>query len=254
MIAAVDRLRNQAVVSHFAAAAVWGLDVWRPWPTTIDVLVPRGAGRSSGSFRRHGCDFERHESVPFGRHLITTPAQTAIDIATLVPFPEGVVTIDSLLRSHRHGDAIHQELDAAIDRVGGLPGTRRAVASRRFADPRSESALESFSRARIAEFGFPAPELQTEFAGPGDFRARVDFWWPGVRVIGEADGHAKYGDEDDPEAARRAVLREKSREDTLRRRSTGFARWGYDDAVHPTRLQSILDTAGVPRESRRLFP
>lgn len=42
---------------------------------------------------------------------------------------------------------------------------------------------------------------------------RVDFYWPDARLIGEADGLAKYGD--DPKAFRRAKAEEVSRQRAL---------------------------------------
>ena len=53
VVEAADRARGPLLISHFAAAAAWGIDVLGAWPDTVDVTVPRtSGGRSSGVFRR----------------------------------------------------------------------------------------------------------------------------------------------------------------------------------------------------------
>jgi hypothetical protein len=192
--------------------------------------------------------------VPLGDFTVTTVAQTAVDIALIVPFHEAVVTMDSALRPREEGQplATREELRAASERMHGVPGSRRAAAATAFATHLAESPLESVSRVRIMEGGFPEPVLQQEFTLSGGRRALVDFWWPDFGVIGEADGRSKYGggDDSDPESARRAVIAEKNRENALRRVSSGFARWEHADVLLPGRLGAILRTAGL-RSSRR---
>ncbi|RWZ46338.1 hypothetical protein ELQ90_14895 [Labedella phragmitis] len=252
VLASLERLKTDPVLSHFSAAAYWGLDIWQPWPSTVDILVQDGA-RSSGSFRRHTGDIARHDTLALGDFSVTTVAQTAVDIALLVPFHEAVVTMDSALRVGA-GDSLttRAELVAAAERMRGLPGSRRAFAASDFATHLAESPLESVSRVRMMEAGFPAPELQREFIDRHGFRAFVDFWWPEYGIIGEADGQLKYGGlgSADPEAARRAVIAEKNRENTLRRLCSGFARWEHADVVKPGRLSSVLRTAGLPSTRR----
>lgn len=255
VLASLERLKSKAVLCHFSAAAYWGLDIWQPWPSTVDILVQDGA-RSSGSFRRHSGELGRHETVPLGDFSVTTVAQTAVDIAVVVPFHEAVVTLDSAIRT-RPGGALttREHLLAAVDRMRGVPGSRRAAAATEFATPLADSPLESVSRVRIMEAGFPEPVLQQEFVAPG-FRAVVDFWWPDFGVIGEADGRGKYGglggpdDGPDAEEARQAVIAEKNRENTLRRLSSGFARWEHADVARVGRLGSILRAAGLPSTRR----
>jgi hypothetical protein len=253
VLASLERLKSDAILSHFSAAAYWGLDVWQRWPATVDILVSGGA-RSSGSFRRHTGDPDRHETTSLGDFSVTTVAQTAVDIALVVPFHEAVVTMDSALRHTRTGGPLttKEELRAAVDRMHGVPGCRRAAAATMFASHLADSPLESVSRVRMMEAGFPDPTLQKEFTDGRGFHAVVDFWWPDFGIIGEADGRLKYGGTEtaDPEAARQAVISEKNRENTLRRLSSGFARWEYADVVKAGRLSSILRTAGLPSTRR----
>lgn len=47
------RMRGPAVLSHFAAAALWSIDVLGSWPARIDVSRPQArGGRSTGWIRR----------------------------------------------------------------------------------------------------------------------------------------------------------------------------------------------------------
>src|SRR5690606_13782682 len=117
----------------------------------------------------------------------------------------------------------------AIERATGIP----------------ESVLESLSVAEFEWLGFPAPILQKEFDLGALGTSRVDSYWPGVNVIGEADGDSKY--KLHPNSVGDALIAEKRREDALRRISDGFARWGWTDCKDPSRLERILLAAGVPR-------
>jgi hypothetical protein len=118
-----------------------------------------------------------------------------------------------------------------------------------FADPRAESVGESVSRAVISWLGFAPPVLQQVFELEG-FVDRTDFWWPKVRAIGESDGYAKYGALT-AQAAVDAVVKEKVREDRLRRFASGFARWDWPDVHRIMPVERKLLRAGVPLTAPR---
>lgn len=113
-----------------------------------------------------------------------------------------------------------------------------------FADPLAESVGESVSRAVIMWLGFATPVLQQVFDFEG-FADRTDFWWPKVRAIGESDGYGKYA-AFTAQAAVDAVVREKVREDRLRRFADGFARWDWPDSHRVSPIERKLIRAGVP--------
>jgi hypothetical protein len=89
-----------------------------------------------------------------------------------------------------------------------------------FLDPRSESPLESGSRAVMHVRQVPTPDVQVELVGASGRVYRVDFYWKAQRLIGEADGASKYAD-----AA--VLMEEKLREDDLREAGHNFVRWTY---------------------------
>jgi hypothetical protein len=103
----------------------------------------------------------------------------------------------------------------------------------------SESPLESLSLARFAQLGFAQPSQQYEVSVDGQFY-RLDFFWEGARIAGEADGAQKYRQPGD-------LWREKRREDAIRRQVNAFVRWSWSDAWHGEPLARILAAADVPR-------
>ncbi|MGN6472687.1 MAG: DUF559 domain-containing protein, partial [Mycobacteriales bacterium] len=87
---------------------------------------------------------------------------------------------------------------------------------------RSESPLESLSRAVFAEHGLPTPELQVEFHPRPGLTYRADFYWPDHQVVGEADGMAKYDQ-------RGALRAEKIRQEGLEDLGLRVVRWTWRD-------------------------
>ena len=98
-----------------------------------------------------------------------------------------------------------------------------------FADPRAESVGESISRVRILRDGLPKPDLQVEIIGVfGEVIARVDFYWPEFRTVGEFDGMVKYGRLlKEGQKVEDVLVDEKLREDALR--GNEVARWVWQD-------------------------
>lgn len=154
-----------------------------------------------------------------------TGARTVVDLARWVSFRGGVVVADSALRL---GVERSQMQKVARD-CARWPGIRKARDVVGFADGRAASALETVSRVVFHEFGLPAPELQVTVAWDpwGNPRIIVDFCWPELGVVGEADGLIKYGEELDP---RRTSLRdEKLRQEELEALGYIVVRWTWDD-------------------------
>ncbi|MEO5920648.1 MAG: hypothetical protein ABIQ01_05835 [Pseudolysinimonas sp.] len=124
---------------------------------------------------------------------------------------------------------------------------RRALA---FADPRSGSPGESISRAVMHEYGFPAPELQTEFRDRRGLAGIVDFWWPEFQLIGEFDGRSKYTDDVllGGRTPADVVIAEKAREDRLRALGPRVTRWDWMTVIGEG-LGMHLVQAGLPRRA-----
>jgi hypothetical protein len=103
--------------------------------------------------------------------------------------------------------------------LGGLASLRRAIGLARSG---AQTPLESISRLALMDEGLPEPELQAAFHDGEGLIGYVDMWWPGLGVIGEADGVMKYGSADD-------LIAEKAREDRLRALGLMVVRWTWDE-------------------------
>lgn len=123
------------------------------------------------------------------------------------------------------------------------------VAVVRFADGQAESVGESYSRALMYELGFEIPHLQIWIHRNGRRIARVDFYWPKLRLVGEFDGAMKYARAEDlsGRAPVEVLMAEKRREDEIRANGERVVRWGWEDLLHPERFAGILHRARVAR-------
>ena len=245
------RLRHPAIISHFAAAALWRIDVLGRWPDTVDVSSPpAGGGRSSGLIRRRVRAIDELEVVAIGDHLVTTPAQTALDLARTEPFVNGVAVVDQAIGTARTRGPLttRDDILRLQERQAAARGSVRARRVLSFANPLAANVRESQSRVVIAQLGFPMPRLQERRVLPsgrvvfGDiyFPAPDDHWC-------EIDGRGKYlspefGAHRDPAAI---VIDEKNRENETRRQVRGFSRWEATDADDPRRIWDILTGDGL---------
>lgn len=229
-------------ISHWSAAAVWGLPIVGPWPRRVHLTVDHRHRRS-----QHCVQLHQRAVLPVTRRVgeveVTDPTRTVIDLARSVQHLRTVLpAADQALRHHLTTPV---ELIAAADALpAGSRGRRMARLVARLADGRAESVLESLSRAVIFGAGFPKPELQAPLVdGDGEF-GFADFGWEGL--FGECDGELKYGadlSDGDPSAA---VWREKRREDRMRR-LRDVARWSWNDAHRTVPLCAQLTEKGLPR-------
>ncbi|MDE0547273.1 hypothetical protein [Microbacterium sp. C7(2022)] len=252
---AAARLAPGQVFSHLSAAALWGIHILGAWPDAVDVSVDRSrATRSGGAIRRHSRVIDGAAVQPWGTHAVTTPAQTALDLAACLPFVEGVAVADQVLWTRRRGGPLAHPADLAFlaeSTAGRGSGRARRVTA--FARGGADSVRESQSRVVLATLGFPEPRLQQRFMLPNGRDAFSDFFWPEHSHIGEFDGLDKYRD---PALLRgrtpeEALIAEKDREDELRRLVSRFSRWRTPMLTHPQRLYDTLTGAGLPSSRPR---
>lgn len=242
-LAAVARTRTDPIFTMESALVLQGISVW-PLPdesfTTGDTHTP---GHRHGVRHSHRIVPERFITEVDGFRTCTV-AYAIAELARRRPRGSSVVAIDHALRI---GACTKPELLAALGTFGQRtwPRAQRAIA---FGDAHAESALESVSRVAMDELEFVAPTLQVLVPNARGLTIRGDFFWPGVRVVGEADGAVKYGElaEADGISGREVLMREKYREDAMRERH-GVARWGWADVMASARLERILLAAGVPK-------
>lgn len=185
--------RDRALIRQ-SAAAVWGIPVIRRAPL-VHVLAPDGThGRTRSGVVAQQCGLLEPLTM-HGGYLVTSRAQTVIDIAANSPFADSVPAMDHVLRvDEPHGFAA---LD--VERLRLLASTLPAGKRRRvekvlaFANGSSQSAGESYSRALMYLNHFPEPKLQWPVDDPQGNRIGIlDFYWPLQNLAGEFDGAVKY--------------------------------------------------------------
>ena len=257
-----ERLRVRAVVAQGrlprvpvqeSAAIMWGLPVLRLPPDVLLLAEGPTHGRRRAGIRWTARNLLEPLASASGL-AVTSRAQTALDMAAYLEFEAAVPAMDKILRSHPPTGLPGISKEHLWRLAENLPNRTRLTRAVRvigFADARSESAGESYSRAVIQRRGFPPPELQQEFATAAG-RFRTDFFWPEQNLAGEFDGALKYGRDTSVASPQWDILlKEKRREDAIRATGVGFVRWSWADisrpAHHPESLVRRLLQAGLPQ-------
>ncbi len=184
---------SRSVGSHGSAARVYGLGLVGPGPTPLTEITraPGGRGSRTGGpgVRVHAAALPADHVVSYRGVLLTSVPRTVIDLARTLPFAEGVAVADSALHAGLTSKSALAAVIADCPRWRGLQRARDVTA---FSDARSESVLESLSRAVFHQAGLPPPDLQVWVGDDEEVIGRVDFLWRRYRTIGEADGALKY--------------------------------------------------------------
>jgi len=184
-------LAGPAVASHRSAARLWGLA--DSAPDLVEVTALRHRRRTIGdvvwheSIRLVPRDLTVIEDVP-----VTGVTRTILDLGVVVPESAVVAALDEAVR--RSLTTVHHvraELERFGDRRRGSGIVRKAVL-RRLDGPVPESTLETLFDAVITSRGLPTPVRQWPVRDHnGHLIARVDYAYPGARLVIEIDG-AKY--------------------------------------------------------------
>lgn len=217
----LDRLGPRAAASHETAARLWGLELVEVGRDRVTVPRQRSRVELPGwAVRRH--DLAPDAVVVVEGVRVTTPAQTVLDLAGVLPLDEAVAAADSALRQSLAG---LEELAALLGtRVGRGAARPRAVLP--LVDPWSGSVLESLLRVLLVRAGLPPAVSQWEVRDrDGAFVARVDLAWPGARLVVEADGFAFHSD-------RGAYRSDRRRLNALERLGWRVLRFSWEDVRH----------------------
>jgi hypothetical protein len=227
-----------SVVSHFSAARLaeprtWTDNARSSAPPTAAAWLTRPPTAARNHHRRNivvrRADLPTDHVSQHHRLPVTTIARTVVDLARELPLREAIVTVDHALQL----GTTMTELQAVAGQQERWPGISRARSAIDFGDARSESVLESISRAAFAAAGLPQPVLQAQFFdGFGWMLERVDFWWPEFRTVAEADGLAKY-EADTPAERRHRIRRAHRRDQRLGDRGVELVHFGWEDVVGP---------------------
>jgi hypothetical protein len=189
-LAAVKACGASAVLSHYSAAALWGLVGWdeRYPEVTVVGTVPRAHGGIRVHRTRELSDLDRRWRKEI---RATAPARTLVDLASLLPYKP-------LRRAVRQGQALGlanaPDVASALARAGRRPGVaklRRILAS---GPAPTRSELEDVVLDLILDAGFAHPEVNVPLRLAGR-RVIPDFRWPDQQLVVEADGAAWHENE-----------------------------------------------------------
>jgi hypothetical protein len=266
-MAALAAHDSRHVLSHLSAALSFG------WPAPLgDLGRPTlTIGRRQASTDRQDdlvvqvAGFRPHEVRLWREWRRTAPARTVADCLRHLTAAESVPLADAAIRE---GHTSLRAIEETLAWQKGWPYVMQGTAALNLVDGRRETWLESFSFVSLHGDGIALPVPQVEISdSTGAFVARVDGLWVDHATVAEADGRAKYAlaeldvvaQADSVElvdarieAHRRALVREKVREDRLRAEGLEVVRWGTHDIVHGRpQLVRTIRTAWSRGDPRR---
>ena len=189
-------LPEGAVFAGRSAAALQGVRV--PYGDPIQVIAPGASGASRGAFvNLSRADLDPGDVLCHCGVPATSLPRAALDICRETPLVEAVALLDEMLHD---GFVAPDLLTEAVERWRGKHGIDRLRSAARLADGRSESPMETRLRLLLIRAGLPRPEVQADIHdAQGRFIARVDLFYPDVRLCIEYDGanHRDRLEEDD---------------------------------------------------------
>jgi hypothetical protein len=208
-LTALDRARaatmpfgERAIASHATAARAWGL----PIPTLPDehvTVLDRKARRSRAGIRCHYAP--RHHIRTVEGVRLSSPEQTLVDLASLLPLVELVVVGDHLVRTGLATPRRLRDFCAASTQ----PGASAARAAVRYVRERVDSPMESRLRMLIVLAGLPEPRVNL-LVGDDDgvVKRKYDLCWPEIKLIVEYDGrqHVERIEQWESDVARREAI------------------------------------------------
>ncbi|MFL5834104.1 MAG: DUF559 domain-containing protein [Solirubrobacterales bacterium] len=184
-MAAVLASGPDAVLSHYSAAALWGL---RPTSrTTIDVTVPH-ATRSSKLIRRHVSPPPADEWTIKDGIPATTVPRTIFDLAGIEPLDE----VKRLLREMEFKEVWDRlSFWDLVERYPGRRGIRKVIDALEALKDEPVGKQKSPLEERFAPFcrqhRIPLPRFNVPIEAGGK-NYQVDCHWPGTHQVVELDG------------------------------------------------------------------
>ena len=240
-------LGDGAVLARESAALLHGIPLIGPIPERVQLVRPgRSGGRSTHGLRTLRAP-EDYETTRLDGVLVSTPAQTLIDLGRRRSLSSTLAGLDAVLRA---GTVHREQLTELAQSHPSAHGNARLRYAIDLADPLAESPGESLSRAVMVQRRLPPPSLQVEVHDrTGRLLGRVDFMWPELGVIGEFDGAIKYTRALTGRSVDQIVLEERRREQAIER-ATGMrvTRWTWKDALGEAgMLRALADVGVLPR-------
>lgn len=242
--AVLQASKTTQVLSHTSAAAVYAAPLWGQDLTSVHVTRTDGlGGRHEAGVHQHCGRFEPADLAVVNGLPVMTPARTAVEVTLLGRVEPALVVVNHLLNT---GLLTKPQLASRAVDFEQVPGSRITDLVIRLADARIASVGETRVDFLCFRNGLPRGTPQVPITDErGVVVAVLDFAWPELGVFLEFDGLVKYEQYLRPgERASDAVVREKRREDLVRR-LTGWRciRVTWADLVNPAALIALLRSA-----------
>ncbi|GAA4519040.1 hypothetical protein GCM10023160_02140 [Brachybacterium paraconglomeratum] len=274
-----NRVRPGSVLSHTTAALLWGIPLPAGLESGIGLLHRPGLSMRNGvavlpSVRpgsvlgvdaalpvlhcrvpsagsgRIGRGAIMHRTRPgatsrLGTLVVSSPADTLRELATLLPRWDVVAAIESVIGPDaKIPGATVETLGAAFEAASGTAGTARARTALGLARTGVKSPGESVMRLVLESAGFPAPVPNLPVRDPVTGQARyIDLAWESVGIGLEYDG-------DDHRTTKEQWRDDENRRDELSALGWTLARANGDDLWNPgrilRRLRRSLGERGLP--------
>ena len=188
--AAVLACGDGAVLSHAAAAALWGV---QPWPVVMEVTAPRERRRPGIATHRSRTLGRREVRTQHGVR-VTAPARTVADLAPRLTDARLIRVVNELRVAGHLGPSATIELYTRCPRVNRLlgdgdgdgDGTRTGAPGRP-----TRSGLEDRFRAFTSRHALPMPEVNARLPVNG---REVDALYRRERLIVELDSWRFHSD------------------------------------------------------------
>ncbi len=214
-LAAVLASGKGAVLSHRAAAALWGLR--SAWRDRVEVSAARSVKYCRGVTTHRPRRLEDRERATHLGIPVTSVSRTLTDVAD--------VASARVLRQVLEQAEILR-LDATPEVIPGRRGAGRlvgALAELRPHVPLTRSGVEVRFLEICRDAGLPRPLVNTTIEG-----MEVGFCWPAARLVVEADGWGVH-------RTHAAFQRDRRRSALLSMRGWTVTRFSDDDIVHDRR-------------------
>jgi very-short-patch-repair endonuclease len=237
LLAGLLGLGPDAVVSHAAAAALWGLDGVQPG--AVEFTVPRtNRNRLSLGLVHSSLTLDPVDLTTRGRFPLTTAARTLIDLAQRFTTPQLEAAVDAACR-----DRLITEtgLLARLDAVR-RPGRSKllAVLGADRASGRPHTWLEREALALFRRHGITGVRMQTELTPDGRL-VRVDCMVEAAKLVVELAGHRTH-------STRRQRQADNERRLRLEQQGYRVLEFTYEDVTQRPEyvVQTVLARLAVP--------
>ncbi len=208
LLAACLASGRYAVVSHRAAAHLWGLEV-KQGP--VEITVPYAKSPSLRGVRIHrSTDLVPQHTTARDRIPVTNPLRLLVDVGAVVPLAELATIVDAAVLE---GLVTFPDIHAMVEVVAqrgrrGIGPLRTVLRDRPLGDARPERVLEPVMMRILHEHGIGGAVYQ-QVVKVGGHVFRIDIGIPHVKLGLEVDGLKWHG-------TRAAAIRDRERRRLLR--------------------------------------